>query len=108
MCRVQCANICISGFSSLMAPSLALFYRKTTSKLNVNYFYRRNILSTNLYLGLVIVLFVMFINLTHTKEKNFFKKNHLLGCQSHSNDITTKFETSWPGAWARGEMTCHM
>ena len=76
-----------------MAPCLALFFSKTTTAKNLNYFHRRNILFTNILFGLLFCLLTVQLNYWgDSVEGNYAKRNHLMSCQE--NATTKEFEMS--------------
>ena len=81
-----------------MVPSLSTFFGQTTSTRNLNYHYKRNILATNLFFGLVFAALVIHMNVgAESSGGNRLKRNHLLSC--HDGGYLTKAElslSSWP------------
>ena len=62
------------AFCSFLSPCLALFFNQTTTSRNLNYFYKRNILFTNLLFGCIFAGLVLQIN-THQQKGNSSKKS---------------------------------
>ena len=50
------------GWSSFMVPSLSTFFKQTTSARSLNYHYKRNILATNIWFGLIFAGLAIFLN----------------------------------------------
>ena len=68
-----------------MVPSLAVFFRQTAPAKSVNYFYKKNILFTNLILLLAFSCLAVHLNAWPTVGKSdggdYRKRNHLASCQ---------------------------
>ena len=81
-----------------MVPSLSTFFGQTTSTRSLNYHYKRNILATNLFFGLIFVGLIIHMNVgAESGGGNLLKRNHLLSC--HDGGYLTKAElslSSWP------------
>ena len=99
-----------------MIPSLSTFFGQTTSARSLNYHYKRNILATNLYFGLIFASLAIFLNMgadsvgvnpcldskneTHAVAEfalsndrgNPLKRNHLFTC--YDNKVPSYDELS--------------
>jgi hypothetical protein len=72
----------------LFTPTLAVYFKTTTTTRNLNYFVKRNILWNSFWLGTVFLVLVLHLNIKPEVEEggwlgkmNHCKKNTLLGCQ---------------------------
>ena len=82
-CKTQrCSHI--SGWSSFMVPSLATFFGQTSSKRNLNYHFKHNILATNLFFGLIFAGLLVHVNV----DQNPSKRNHLMSCYDTKDKLT--------------------
>ena len=104
------------GWSSFMIPSLATFFKQTTSARSLNYHYKRNILANNIWFGLIFAGLAIFLNegldssgvnpciddrlslndskteLMSADSGNPLKRNHLFTC--YDNQVPTYDELS--------------
>ena len=83
----RCSHV--SGWSSFMVPSLATFFGQTSSKRNLNYHFKHNILATNLFFGLIFAVLLVHVNV----DQNPSKRNHLMSCY-YTKDKLTNSELS--------------
>ena len=79
-----------TGWSSFMIPSLATFFGQTMSTRSLNYHYKRNILATNLWLGLIFAGLALHLNMA--PDSSALNRNHFLSC--HDGNNVTKEELS--------------
>jgi len=88
----------VGGFCSFLSPCLALFFNQTTSTRNLNYFYKRNILGTNLFFGCIFAALVVHINTTVSDaETNYVRRNVVFSCKENNTmKPWTQFEFSRP------------
>jgi len=91
----------VGAFCSFLSPCLALFFNQTTTSRNLNYFYKRNILFTNLLFGCIFAGLVLQINThqqrdgTDGKQVNYVRRNVVFSCKEP--DLPwTQFEFSKP------------
>merc|ERR1711971_181295 len=108
----------VGGWSSFMVPSLSTFFKQTTSARSLNYHYKRNILATNIWFGLIFAGLAIFLNvgpdssgvdpcigrlssndskaefIMSTNSGNMLKRNHLFTC--YDNKTPTYDELSLP------------
>jgi len=106
----------VGGWSSFMVPSLATFFKQTTSARSLNYHYKRNILANNIWFGLIFAGLAIFLNegldssgvnpciddrlslndskteLMSADSGNPLKRNHLFTC--YDNQVPTYDELS--------------
>jgi len=106
----------VGGWSSFMIPSLATFFKQTTSARSLNYHYKRNILANNIWFGLIFAGLAIFLNegldssgvnpciddrlslndskteLMSADSGNPLKRNHLFTC--YDNQVPTYDELS--------------
>ena len=76
-----------------MIPSLSTFFGQTTPTRSLNYFYKRNILFTNLWLTLIFAGLVLHMNVgAESSGGNRLKRNHLFSC--HDGGYLTEEELS--------------
>ena len=76
-----------------MIPSLATFFKQTTSARSLNYHYKRNILVTNIWLGLVFAGLVVHLNVAaDSSDGNALNRNHFFSC--HDGESCSKAELS--------------
>ena len=76
----------ISGWSSFMVPSLATFFGQTSSKRNLNYHFKHNILATNLFFGLIFAGLLIHVNV----GQNRLKRNHLMSCYNIKDKLSNE------------------
>ena len=77
----------ISGWSSFMVPSLATYFGQTSSRKSLNYHYKRNILATNVFFGLIFACLVIHLNVG-SAESSYLKRNHLLCCHQYGGHLS--------------------
>ena len=77
----------ISGWSSFMVPSLATYFGQTSSRKSLNYHYKRNILATNVFFGLIFACLVIHLNVG-SAESSYLKRNRLLCCHQYGGHLS--------------------
>ena len=114
------------GFCAFLSPCLALFFNQTTTTRNLNFFYKWNILFTNLLFGFIFLGLVIQIN-THEQKgiwkvshfflqfyrfadktgtgQNFVRRNVVFSCKEKDLDYT-QFEFSLPWGTPHINTTC--
>ena len=76
-----------SGWSSFMVPSLATYFGQTSSTKSLNYHYKRNILATNVFFGLIFACLVIHLNVG-SAESSYLKRNRLLCCHQYGGHLS--------------------
>jgi len=75
------------GLGSLLCPALVQYYGQTANKKTINYYYKRNILATNILLITIFCGLILHLNLTATDGNYYVNRNILLGC----HDVNTNY-----------------
>merc|ERR1719430_3071038 len=75
----------VGGFSAMLTPCFAVFFKETTTARNVNYFYKRNILLTN---GIFAVLFAILIGHLNIDPYNSFHVKQNTSNETGENNST--------------------
>jgi len=100
----------VGGFCAFLSPCLALFFNQTTTTRNLNFFYKWNILFTNLLFGFVFLGLVIQINTHEQKDQtgagtNYVRRNVVFSCKEDNLDYT-QFEFSLPWGTSRINTKC--
>ena len=69
-----------------MVPSLATYFGQTSSTKSLNYHYKRNIIATNIFFGLIFAGMVIHLNFGEDALSSL-KRNHLFCCHRREQFI---------------------
>jgi hypothetical protein len=81
----------------MFTPSLALFFGTNAPTKNLNFYYKRNILYINAFLGLIFGVLVLQLNVwgKDMQGHSYLRRNPIFSCKDPNSDWT-QWEFSTP------------